>query len=141
MGINTMKSYGFKIVEPLVSLYKEQVRMVARYLGLPNEFSERQPFPGPGLSVRVVGEIRSDKLEIVRKATIIVERSLAQYKPSQYFAVIIDNEEVMDSLGAVHVQETVSRFLNVPSRNVFCEIFLEIKQLVLKRESDVMEKL
>lgn len=123
MGINTMKSYGFKIVEPLVSLYKEQVRMVARYLGLPNEFSERQPFPGPGLSVRVVGEIRSDKLEIVRKATIIVERSLAQYKPSQYFAVIIDNEEVMDSLGAVHVQETVSRFLNVPSRNVSVKFF------------------
>ena len=123
MGVNTMKSYGFKIVEPLVTLYKEQVRMVARHLGLPNEFSERQPFPGPGLSVRVVGEIRNDKLEIVRKATSVVERSLAQHKPSQYLAVVIDNEEAVDSLGAVHIQETVSRFLNVPSRNVSVKIF------------------
>jgi len=123
MGINPMVHYGFKIVEPLVSLYKEQVRMVARYLGLPNEFSERQPFPGPGLSVRVVGEIRSGKLEVLRKATNIVERSLAQHKPSQYFAVIVDNEEVVDSLGTMHVQETVSRFLNVPSRNVSVKIF------------------
>ena len=123
MGVNTMKSYGFKIVEPLVTLYKEQVRMVARHLGLPNEFSERQPFPGPGLSVRVVGEIRNDKLEIVRKATSVVERSLAQHKPSQYLAVVVDNEEAVDSLGAVHIQETVSRFLNVPSRNVSVKIF------------------
>ena len=123
MGINPMERYGFKVVEPLVALYKEQVRMVARYLGLPAEISERQPFPGPGLSVRVVGEIRPDKLEALKKATTIVELELAQRKPSQYFAVIIDNEEASQPSGIAHIRETVARLLNVPSRNVHIKIF------------------
>jgi GMP synthase (glutamine-hydrolysing) len=123
MGINPIERFGFKVVEPLVTLYKEQVRMVARHLGLPSEFSERQPFPGPGLSVRVVGEIRVDKLETLKKATTIAERELAQHKPSQYFAVIIDNEETSDKSKAVRIQEAVARLLNVPSRNVQLKIF------------------
>ena len=123
MGINPMERFGFKVVEPLVTLYKPQVRTVARHLGLPAEFSERQPFPGPGLSVRVVGEIRVDKLETLKKATAIVERELAQHKPSQYFAVIIDNEDASQQSKIVRVQETVARLLNVPSRNVQLTIF------------------
>jgi len=123
MGINPMERFGFKVVEPLVTLYKEQVRMVARYLGLTAEFSERQPFPGPGLSVRVVGEIRPDKLEIVKKATAIVERELAQHKPSQYFAVIIDTQEVLQKSVIAHVQEAAARLLNVPSRKIHVKVF------------------
>ena len=123
MGINPMERFGFKVVEPLVTLYKEQVRMVARFLGLPAAFSERQPFPGPGLSVRVVGEIRPDKLETVKKATVIVEGELVQHKPSQYFVAIIDNKEVLQRSGITHIQETVARVLNVPSRNVQVKIF------------------
>ncbi|MEM3726200.1 MAG: ATP-binding protein [Candidatus Bathyarchaeia archaeon] len=123
MGINPMERYGFKVVEPLKTLYKEQVRMVARHLGLPPEFSERQPFPGPGLSVRVVGEIFLDKLETLRKATAIVERKLEQHKPSQYFAVILDDEEVSEQSIKAHIQEATARFLNVPSRNVSLKIF------------------
>lgn len=122
MGINPMKRFGFKVVEPLVTLYKEQVRMVARFLGLPAEFSERQPFPGPGLSVRVVGEFRPDKLETVKKATATVERELAQHKPSQYFAVIIDNEEALQQPGFTHIRDCAARALNVPSRNVQVKI-------------------
>jgi len=97
--------------------------MVARYLGLTAEFSERQPFPGPGLSVRVVGEIRPDKLEIVKKATAIVERELAQHKPSQYFAVIIDTQEVLQKSVIAHVQEAAARLLNVPSRKIHVKVF------------------
>ncbi|MEM3700539.1 MAG: ATP-binding protein [Candidatus Bathyarchaeia archaeon] len=123
MGINPMEHYGFKIVEPLVTLYKPQVRAVARYLGLPAEISERQPFPGPGLSVRVVGEIRRDKLEILKKATKIVECELEQHKPSQYFAVIIDNEEELKLSEVNRIKETVARLLNVPSRNVDVKVF------------------
>jgi len=123
MGINPMKRFGFKVVEPLVTLYKSQVRMVARFLELPAEFSERQPFPGPGLSVRVVGEIRPDKLETVKKATAIVERELAEHKPSQYFAVIIDNEEALLQPGFTHVRDCAARALNVPLRNVQVKIF------------------
>jgi GMP synthase (glutamine-hydrolysing) len=122
VGINPMERFGFKVVEPLLTLYKEQVRMVARHLGLPPEVSERQPFPGPGLSVRVVGEIRPDKLEALKKATTIVENNLAEHKPSQYFAAIIDNEE-SPGPSKTHVQETVARLLNVPSRNVHVKIF------------------
>jgi GMP synthase (glutamine-hydrolysing) len=125
MGIDPMEQFGFKVVEPLLPLFKEQVRMVARHLGLPAEFAERQPFPGPGLSVRVVGEIRRDKLDTVKKATAIVEHELAQHKPGQYFAVIVDNEETSQQSIARHVQEITARLLNVPSRNVHVKVFAD----------------
>jgi len=125
MGINPMEHYGFKVVEPLVTLYKDQVRLVARYLGLPAEISERQPFPGPGLSVRVVGEIHADKLETLRKATAVAERELLMHKPSQYFAVILDNEETLQRPGIARVKETAARNLNVPSRYVHVKCFMD----------------
>ncbi len=123
MGINPLQKYGFKIVEPLLPLFKEQVRIVARYLGLPSEFSERQPFPGPGLSVRVVGEIQSDKLETLRTATTIVENHLEPLKPGQYFATVMNNEEDPQPAKKLRMQETTARFLNIPSRNVHVKIF------------------
>ncbi|MCJ7767203.1 GMP synthase [Candidatus Bathyarchaeota archaeon] len=125
MGINPMERFGFKVVEPLLPLLKERVRMVARHLGLPAEFSERQPFPGPGLSVRVVGQIRPDKLDTVKKATTIVEHELSKYKPGQYFAVVVDNEEASQQTKTLHIQETVARLLNVPSRNVSVRAFAD----------------
>lgn len=122
MGIDTVERYGFKVIEPLVSLYKEQVRMVARHLRIPSEIAERQPFPGPGLSVRVVGEIKSDKLDSEKKATVIVEENFANYKPSQYFAAVLDNKTIPHSK-SMHIQEIVARFLNVPSRYVSVKVF------------------
>ena len=125
MGINPMERFGFKVVEPLLPLLKEEVRTVARHFGLPAEFAERQPFPGPGLSVRVVGEIRPDKLETVKKATTIVEHELASHKPGQYFAVIVDNEEASQASRVLRVQETTAHLLNVPSRNVQVKVFAD----------------
>ncbi|MCW4026455.1 MAG: 7-cyano-7-deazaguanine synthase [Candidatus Bathyarchaeota archaeon] len=93
IGVNTSERYGFKVVEPLVSLYKDGVRKVARYLQIPPELSERQPFPGPGLLVRVVGEVRPDKLDTLKRATAIAEMGLAKHKADQYFAAIIDDRE------------------------------------------------
>ncbi len=118
IGINPLERFGFKIVEPLITLLKYQVRAVANQLGLPSEFSERQPFPGPGLSVRVVGEIRPDKLATLKTATAIAEQELAPHKPSQYFAVIMDNKEATQTGTILRKQETVARSINVPSRNV-----------------------
>jgi GMP synthase (glutamine-hydrolysing) len=125
MGINPLKQFGFKVVEPLASLYKGQVRMVARYLGIPKEISERQPFPGPGLSVRVVGEIKADKLKTLKKATTIAEEKLTQHNPSQYFAVIMDNIETPQHTSRRHIQEIVARSLNIPSRNIEVKVFLD----------------
>lgn len=129
MGIDTVKSYGFKVVEPLVSLYKEQVRMVARTLGVPSEIAERQPFPGPGLSVRVVGEIKRDKLDLEKKATTIVEQHFAEHVPSQYFAATLDTKESARPAG--RLQETAARFLNVPSRHITLKV-LEAKATGMK---------
>ena len=89
IGINPVEKFGYKVIEPIKSLYKYQVREVARYLGAPEIASERQPFPGPGLSVRVVGEITDDKLDQVKVATSVVEESFLMLKPAQYFTAIL----------------------------------------------------
>ncbi len=122
MGINTIRRYGFKVVEPLASLYKEQVRMVARHLEVPSEISERQPFPGPGLSVRVVEEINVDKLDSEKKATDIVEETFSRHKPSQYFAAVLDNKTVSHTR-TMHIQKNTARLLNVPVRNAAVKVF------------------
>ena len=82
--------YKFKdVIEPIRELYKDEVREVARYLGLPPEISERMPFPGPGLAVRICGEVTPEKVEVVRKANAIVEEELKDYEKWQAFAALI----------------------------------------------------
>jgi len=80
-----------ELVEPLRDLYKDEVREAARALGLPPEITERMPFPGPGLAVRVLGEITQERLEAVREADAIVlgEIEKAGIKPWQALAAIL----------------------------------------------------
>jgi len=122
IGISPKERYGFQVVEPLASLYKEQVRQVARHLGIPKEISERQPFPGPGLSVRVVGEIKVDKLESLKKATAIAEEKLAKHQPNQYFAAIVDDAEKPQHPMCKTLQRTAAQFLNLSSKQVSVKI-------------------
>ncbi len=123
IGISAKELYGFQVIEPVVSLYKGDVRKVARYLKVPEYLSERQPFPGPGLSVRVVGEIRKDKLETLKKANAIAEQEFARHSPSQYFAAIIDNLEKPQNHFLAHIHEAATRFLNVPKRHLHVKVF------------------
>jgi GMP synthase (glutamine-hydrolysing) len=82
------QTYGYKILEPLKELFKPEVRMVARELGLPKEISERMPFPGPALSLRVLGVVTPERVAVVRKATQIVEQEAKDLGAFQTFAVL-----------------------------------------------------
>jgi GMP synthase (glutamine-hydrolysing) len=70
------KDLRFKLVEPLRKLFKDEVRRVGRSLGLPEEIVQRHPFPGPGLAIRILGEVTDDRLEILRDADLIVRQEI-----------------------------------------------------------------
>jgi GMP synthase (glutamine-hydrolysing) len=79
-----------KVLEPIRDLYKDEVREVAGALGMPTEIQHRMPFPGPGLAVRVLGEVTREKVGVVREANWIVEDELVeQYRPWQCFAALL----------------------------------------------------
>lgn len=111
MGRDTIKSHHnvgglpekmhLKLCEPLRELYKHEVRAVGKELGLPEAVHQRQPFPGPGLAVRIVGEITDEKVRIVQDACDIVETELDAAaiankieKPWQYFAALLPSKTV-----------------------------------------------
>jgi len=88
----------FDLIEPLKSLFKDEVRAVGAELGLPDEIVHRQPFPGPGLAVRIIGEITFEKLETLRAADAIVRHEISEWDTErgvwQYFAVLPDIRSV-----------------------------------------------
>jgi GMP synthase (glutamine-hydrolysing) len=92
IGISAEDQYGYKLVEPLRDLFKHQVREVAKELGLPETIHQRMPFPGPGLATRVVGEVTPERVDMVRKATVIVEQEITGLRPFQAFAVLLSDK-------------------------------------------------
>jgi len=88
LGIDPQKAFGYQILEPLRQIRKDGVRKMARALGLPESIYNRMPFPGPALAARVIGEVTPEKIELVRKATVVIEEELAGTEAFQYLAIL-----------------------------------------------------
>ena len=122
VGIDSLSTYGFKVVEPISELYKDQVRVLGRHLDVPRDLSERQPFPGPGLLVRCIGPISKKKMDLLKSSTKIVEEKLGPFNYDQYFAGVIENkfteEPVYKSL-----EDTAAGALGLPSLETRVDVF------------------
>ena len=87
-----------EIIEPLRSLFKDEVRKTGLELGMPENLVFRQPFPGPGLAIRIIGEVTDKKLEILKEADSIFREEIANHglhkNINQYFAVLTNLKTV-----------------------------------------------
>jgi GMP synthase (glutamine-hydrolysing) len=122
VGIDSLSTYGFKVVEPISELYKDQVRILGRHLEVPTDLSERQPFPGPGLLVRCIGTVSKKKLDLLKSSTRIVEERVGPFNYDQYFAGVIENRftrgPVFKSL-----EETAAEALGLLTSEIHVDVF------------------
>jgi len=131
IGIDPRK-YGFQVIEPLREIYKPEVRDVARELGMPEEIYQRMPFPGPGLATRVVGEVNPERVEIVRKATRIVEEETGELKPFQAFAVLM-KDRATGMVGGKRVFGNIIVVRSVESQNAMTATVSRISWEILEK--------
>lgn len=129
---------GFKLIEPIKDLYKDEVREVAREIGLPSEILDQHPFPGPGLAARVIGEVTEDKLRICRESSHIVEEELkisgCYGRVWQAFAAVGDDV----ATGVLGDARKVGRIVTirvVESKDAMTADFVKLPYEVLERMS------
>ncbi len=129
------KDIGFEgIVEPLKGLFKDEVRELGRRLDLPAVLVERQPFPGPGLAIRVIGEVTEEKLSILREADYICRSEFSKLKnrPDQYFAVLT-NTRTVGVMGDERTYEYVLALRAVTTTDFMTGVYTRIPHGALSR--------
>ncbi len=130
---------NFRLLEPLRELFKDEVREVGKQLGLPDKIIERHPFPGPGLAVRIIGEITGERLEILRKADAIFLEELWQaglyHRIWQAFAVLLPVQSV-GVMGDERTYENVLALRAVTSTDGMTADWFEMPGPVLAKISN-----
>ena len=126
------------LVEPLRELFKDEVRMIGRHLGLADEVVERQPFPGPGLAVRCLGELSAERLACLREADHIVtseiEAAHAHHGLWQYFAVLLPVRSV-GVMGDARTYEEACAIRVVQSEDAMTADWVQLPHELLARIS------
>jgi GMP synthase (glutamine-hydrolysing) len=129
---------GLKLIEPIKELYKDEVRAVAKELGMPSQILNRHPFPGPGLAARIIGEITEDKLRICREASQIVEEELRKSgwydNVWQAFAVVGD-DVATGVLGDARTEGRIVTIRVVESKEAMTADFVKLPYAVLESMS------
>ncbi|MBL0701628.1 MAG: glutamine-hydrolyzing GMP synthase, partial [Spiroplasma sp.] len=131
----------FTVIEPLKMLFKDEVRALGKTLGLPNSIVMRQPFPGPGMGIRIIGEVTQEKVDIIKEADYILRKHLdpvaKKFKLWQYFCVLTNTKSV-GVKGDVRAYEYVLAIRAVESGDGMTADFAKIDFNVLaKASSDI----
>ncbi len=127
-----------RLVEPLRELFKDEVRVLGRELGLPSTLVDRQPFPGPGLAVRILGEVTRERVEVLQRADAIVRQEIEQWPGHielwQYFAVLLPVQSV-GVMGDQRTYENTCAVRAVTSSDGMTADWAELPRAVLVRIS------
>jgi len=130
---------NLKLIEPLKELFKDEVRKIAKVLGLPKHIIWRQPFPGPGLAIRIIGEVNEEKLNILREADAIVTEEMLKsgwyYKVWQSFAVLLPIKTV-GVMGDYRTYEYVIAIRCVESQDAMTADWVKLPYEILEKLSN-----
>ena len=133
------KKMNLKLIEPLRDLFKDEVRLLGKELKLPDAMIHRQPFPGPGLAVRIIGDITKERLEILRNADLIVQEEMERYEGYkniwQSFAVLLPVKSV-GVMGDERTYESVAAIRAVTSQDAMTADWAKIPYDILGRISN-----